>query len=96
MKNDLMNQKPKISEEEYKKIPKQAREMGGFIYLVIDAALGSYPHSVIETDIRCFKKGCFGTIDTDYDFLKNIVHWKCNKCVVGGSIDINSKREIKP
>ena len=74
-----MKQKQKISEEEYSKIPKAAREMGSFIYLVIDAATGSFPQSVIETDIRCFKKGCFGTIDTDYDFLNNIVNWKCNK-----------------
>jgi len=87
-KKDL--EKPMTQEDEsdnsYKKLPKQTREFSGFLYLVIDAALGSFPDTIVETDIRCFKKGCHGMINTEYDYIMDEIRWHCTSCVNGGNI----------
>jgi hypothetical protein len=81
-----MTMKKNISENDNKKLPKQAREFSAFINLVCEAATGDFPNDQVRTDIRCFKKGCFGTIDTILDFENNTIHWQCTTCPNNGEL----------
>ncbi len=69
-----------------KQIPKEAREMAGFISLVIDESTNRHSASVIDTGIRCFKKKCFGTIKSEFLAENDEIHWWCTKCNNGGTI----------
>jgi len=68
------------------KIPKEAREFSAFIYLISEAATGDFPNDHVQTDIRCFKKGCHGLISTQLDFDNNAIKWECSDCQNNGSI----------
>ncbi len=64
-------------------MPKEARELANFLALVIDAST-DYES---ESGIRCFKKGCIGTIQSIFLFEQNHeIHWRCNKCENEGII----------
>ena len=67
-------------------VPKQAREFSAFIYLVCDAATGDFPNDHVLTDIRCFKKGCHGLIQTNLDFNNDAINWECTKCQNNGTV----------
>ena len=69
-----------------KHIPKEAREMAGFISLVIDESTKPHNSSVIDTGLRCFKKKCFGTINSEFLSDNDEIHWWCTKCKNGGTI----------
>ncbi|MCX6258629.1 MAG: hypothetical protein NTW49_12140 [Bacteroidia bacterium] len=75
--------KPKSESNE---IPKQAREMGGFISLVIDEATKGLHNTFINSGLRCFRKGCHGEISTLLPDVFSDIEWKCSKCVNGGTI----------
>lgn len=58
-------------------MPKQAREMAGFLSLIIDAA--TLPKSQNQTPIKCLSKKCKGIIQFERTGPDSI-HWRCNGC----------------
>lgn len=63
-----------------KHIPKEAREMASFLALVVDETTKELPSRLTLTDIRCFKKGCEGSIKTEFLIENEEIHWICSKC----------------
>jgi hypothetical protein len=47
-----------------KQMPKEARELASFFALVVDTSTRKNFTTLTSTDIRCFKKGCYGLIKT--------------------------------
>ncbi len=68
-------------------MPKEARELANFLALIIDAATDYESESGFETAIRCFNRGCEGTVQSiiliDQDY---VIHWRCNACENEGII----------
>jgi len=75
-----------------KTIPKQAREISAFFSLVLDETFEKLPTELTPTTIRCFRKGCFGTISSAIDLDNNEIHWKCSECVNSGTINLSSSQ----
>jgi len=69
-----------------KPIPKEAREISAFFFLVMDETFENLPTELTPTTIRCFRKGCFGIISSAIDLDNNEIHWKCSECVNSGTI----------
>ncbi len=67
-------------------MPKEGREMAGFLAIIVDTATKDYPPSSKSTNIRCIKKNCTGTIETGVDTFLEFIHWHCNKCLEAGRI----------
>ena len=63
-----------------KEMPKEGREMAGFLFLVIDSATQAQN----KCHVRCFEKGCVGEIQSV--IAKNQIVWKCSKCENEGLI----------
>ena len=70
-----------------KQMTKEARELASFFALVIDITTNTLPATLISTDIRCFEKGCNGSIKSELVGLKGKIHWKCSKCPNEGVIN---------
>lgn len=67
------------------RMPKEARELASFLALVVDETTKDSVSEVIYTGIRCFKKKCEGTINSE--FLSEIdIHWECTRCKNEGII----------
>jgi hypothetical protein len=75
------------SEKMPKVMPKEARELVGFLTLVIDKTTKNLPTSLTTTDIRCFKKGCSGLIKTSLMPKSEEIHWYCPDCENEGLIN---------
>jgi hypothetical protein len=73
------------SEDLPKHIPKEAREISAFFSLVIDETIKTLPSTLTSTGIRCFRKRCTGIISSEI-LDNNQIHWKCSKCVNGGTL----------
>lgn len=69
-----------------KQMPKEGREMASFMALVVDNTTSTLPSTLTSTDIRCFKKGCTGTIKSELLVDGDEIHWKCSKCQNEGRI----------
>jgi len=69
-----------------KQMPREARELAGFFALVIDATTKEKPSALTYTDIRCFEKGCQGTIRSELLVKGGEIHWVCSKCQNEGRI----------
>ena len=54
-----------------KHIPKQAREISAFFSLLVDETMKTIPDTLTPTWIRCFGKGCTGTISSSVDLDEN-------------------------
>jgi len=67
-------------------IPKEARELANFMALVVDEATKEYDSSVVSTSLRCFKKKCVGTINSEFLIENDEIHWACTKCKNEGII----------
>lgn len=67
-----------------KQMPKEARELASFFALVVDATTKTLPVTLASIDIRCFEKGCHGSIKSE--LIKGEIHWKCSKCPNEGVI----------
>jgi len=67
-------------------MPKEGREMAGFLALIVDAATKVYPPQSKSTAIRCMKKKCTGTIDIDVDAKDEVIEWHCTKWHEEGKI----------
>jgi hypothetical protein len=65
----------------------EAKALAGFHALVVDAAtqngLSDLP---ILTDLRCFEKGCEGTIMIEGVLSENRIQWHCDYCEEMGGI----------
>ena len=69
-----------------KQMQKEARELGSFMALVVDATTQSCYQTLTSTDIRCFKKGCSGTIKSALRPDTSEIHWYCPDCENEGLI----------
>jgi hypothetical protein len=67
-------------------MPDEAIELIGFLTEVIDSTTKNLPHTLTETDIRCFKKGCDGFIKTALRPDTEEIHWYCPDCEAEGLI----------
>ncbi len=63
-----------------KEMPKEGREMAGFLVLVIDSATQAQNKSLV----RCFEQGCSGEIQSV--ITGNEISWKCSRCENEGRI----------
>jgi len=69
------------------KLPKQARELTAFISLVIEAATSHFPQeTIVQTELRCFQKGCHGNITTVLHDENDVIDWQCSDCDNSGNI----------
>jgi hypothetical protein len=78
----LLDASEKMAEE----MPKEARELIGFLTLVIDATTKTLPSTLTTTDIRCFQKGCSGLIKSAFRPDTGEIHWYCPDCENEGVI----------
>jgi hypothetical protein len=76
-----------------KEMPREARELIGFLTLIIDATTKNLPHTLTTTDVRCFEKGCNGLIKTMLRLDNDEIHWYCPDCEVEGIISGWQKTE---
>jgi hypothetical protein len=66
--------------------PKEARELASFMALVVDESTKEYDSSVAFTSLRCFRKKCVGTINSEFLIENDEIHWACTKCKNEGII----------
>ena len=78
----LLDASEKMSEE----MPKEARELIGFLTLIIDTTTKILPQTLTSTDVRCFQKGCSGTIKSALRPDTSEIHWYCPDCENEGVI----------
>lgn len=69
----LLDASEKMAEE----MTKEAKELIGFLTLVIDTTTRNLPHTLTTTDVKCFKNGCSGRIKTAYRPDTEEIHWYC-------------------
>jgi hypothetical protein len=69
-----------------KEMPKEARELIGFLSLIIDITTKNLPLTLTQTDISCFEKGCSGIIKTAFRPDTEEIHWYCPDCENEGII----------
>ena len=79
----LLDASVKIPEE----MPKEARELVGFLTQVIDSTTKTLPLSLTTTKVRCFEKGCDGLIKTALRLDNDEIHWFCPDCENEGLIN---------
>jgi hypothetical protein len=66
---------------------KEAKALEGFHALVVDAATQHELQDLpILTDLRCFEKGCEGSIMIEAVLSENKIQWHCDECEKGGEI----------
>jgi len=68
------------------KMPQEARERANFFALVIDATTKNSPQTLTSTEIKCFQKGCHGSIKSEVLKPNNEIHWVCSECQNEGRI----------
>jgi hypothetical protein len=78
----LLNASEKMSGE----MPKEAREIIGFLTLIIDTTTKILPQTLTTTDVKCFKNGCSGMIKSAFRPDNEEIHWYCPDCEVDGLI----------
>ena len=85
---DIKDSKHQIKSESNipKKIPKQAREISAFFSLLVDETMKTMPDTLTPTYLRCFRKGCTGTISSSVDLDENKLFWECSECKYSGTL----------
>jgi hypothetical protein len=78
----LLDASEKMSEE----MPKEARELIGFLTLIIETTTKILPLTLTTTDVRCFQKGCNGLIKSALRPDTGEIHWYCPDCENEGVI----------
>jgi len=78
----LLDSSEKMSAE----MPAEARELIGFLTQIIDVTTKTQPHTLTTTDIRCFKKGCYGMIKTVLRPNNDEINWFCPDCEEEGVV----------
>jgi hypothetical protein len=79
----LLNASEKMPEE----MPKEARELTGFLTLIVDSSTTSVSHTLTSTEVRCFEKGCDGLIKAAIRPDTDEIHWYCPLCESEGLIN---------
>jgi len=69
-----------------KPVPKQAREISAFFSLLVEETMKTMPDTLTPTWIRCFRKGCTGTISTKVDLDEDKLFWECSDCKYSGTL----------
>lgn len=69
-----------------KQMPKEARELASFFALIIDTTTKILPRRLKATEIRCFEKGCQGTVRVEI-LPSNDIYWMCSRCDNEGKIN---------
>ena len=69
-----------------KPIPKEAREISAFFSLLVEETMETMPSTLTPTWVRCFRKGCTGTISSAVDLDDNKLYRECSKCKYGGTL----------
>ena len=67
-------------------MPKEARELIGFLTLIIDTTTKKLSQTLTTTDVRCFQKGCSGLIKSAIRPDTGEIHWYCPDCENEGVI----------
>jgi hypothetical protein len=78
----LLEASAKMPEE----MPIEARELIGFLTLIIDTTTKNLAQSLTTTDVKCFEKGCSGMIKTALRPDTEEIHWFCPDCENEGLI----------
>jgi hypothetical protein len=63
-----------------------AKQMAGFLAMVVDATTITQPSTLTTSDIRCIKKACHGMIKTSLDKEAIRIHWFCPLCESEGIV----------
>jgi len=64
----------------------EARELANFLALLVDSTTKTSPLTLSATEIRCFNKGCHGTINSALSRAKGEIRWYCQDCENEGVI----------
>ena len=67
-------------------IPKEARELGNFLSLIVDTTTSYGKQELYPTGIRCFEKNCEGIIQSEMIEDDSEIHWLCSECSNEGYI----------
>jgi len=67
-------------------MPKEARELTSFLALVVDTTIKTMPSILSSSDVRCFKKGCHGLVESAYRQTSEEIYWYCPDCENEGVI----------
>jgi len=67
-------------------MPKEARELASIFALVVDSTTKNHSITLTPTEIRCFNKGCHGTIDSALSRANGEIRWHCSDCENEGVI----------
>ena len=78
----FLNEKGNIPKD----IPKEARELGNFLALIVDSTTRYGIYELYPTDIRCFEKDCEGIIQSEITGNNSEIHWLCPECRAEGYI----------
>ena len=78
----FLNEKGNIPKD----IPKEARELGNFLALIVDSTTRYINNKLYPTGIRCFEKHCKGIIQSEITENSSEIHWLCPECNNEGSI----------
>lgn len=69
-----------------KEMPTEAREMAGFLVMVVDLTTERKNTVLSQTALWCFNKGCNGIINTALTPNFKEIHWHCPSCNTEGII----------
>ena len=61
-------------------IPKEARELGNFLALIVDTTTRYGDNELYSTNIRCFEMNCKGVIQSEITENSSEIHWLCPEC----------------
>lgn len=78
----FLNEKGNIPTEMHK----DARQMAGFLAMVIDTTTLTRPSTLTSSDVRCIKKACHGMIKTSLNQRAGRIHYFCPECENEGII----------
>jgi hypothetical protein len=79
----LINASKTMGEE----MPAEARDLSGFITLVVESTTKTVPQTLTLTDVTCFRKGCDGQIKSSLRPDNGEIHWFCPDCEEEGLIN---------
>ena len=67
-------------------MPAPTRKLASFLVLLIDIATEQQRPGVIESTIRCRKRGCKGLVHIVVQSPSDAIQWQCNSCEHNGLI----------
>jgi len=67
-------------------MPLEARNLAGFLALIVDNVTESCSPVFRDTGIRCRSSGCMGSINAMLDFGTEDILWECPRCGHNGLI----------